>query len=282
MDCSTLTTPRANLVASINEAHSACCQAAGDALNHAMRCGDLLSEAKLGCQHGSWLTWLTENFDGSPRTARLYMQLSVNRDKIESKRQDLAVLGVEQAMQLVATPRLESNGTVHVSQNTGAQEWYTPPDIIDAARACLGGIDLDPASSDAAQQTVQATTYFTIDDDGLAQDWKAKTVWLNPPYASGVIDKFIDKLCESYQAKSVRTAIVLVNNATETKWFQLLASQATSICFPASRVKFLDTDGDPTGAPLQGQAIIYLGTAPKKFQRSFSRFGVITGMEGQQ
>ncbi len=55
---------------------------------------------------------------------------------------------------------------VHVSANSGCQEWYTPPEILDAARKVLGGIDTDPASSAQAQTLVQAGVYFDRDIDG--------------------------------------------------------------------------------------------------------------------
>lgn len=34
--------------------HEACCRAAGEAISHAMNCGDLLRLAKAGCEHGAW------------------------------------------------------------------------------------------------------------------------------------------------------------------------------------------------------------------------------------
>lgn len=65
----------------------------------------------------------------------------------------------------------------HVSHNSGENEWYTPAEFIEAARRVMGEIDLDPASSDIAQETVKANKYYTIDDDGLEQEWSGR-VWI--------------------------------------------------------------------------------------------------------
>jgi ParB family chromosome partitioning protein len=161
----------------------------------------------------------------------------------------------------------------HVSRNSGYDEWYTPPEYIDAARQVLGTIDLDPASSDIAQQTVQATTYFTIETDGLSRPWSGK-VWMNPPYGTELISEFVSKLCTHFDAGDVPEAIVLVNNATETSWFQSLAKRAAATCFPSRRIRFLRPDGD-TNSPLQGQALCYLGENPTNFAEVFREFGCI-------
>jgi hypothetical protein len=158
----------------------------------------------------------------------------------------------------------------HVANNSGDNEWYTPKEYIEAARQVLDEIDLDPASNPLANDIVQAATFYTAEDSGLEKDWYG-TVWMNPPYESGLIGQFAEKLCDSYASGNVTSAIVLVNNATETRWFQSIAEQASAACFPKGRVKFWHPR--KVAVPLQGQAILYLGPNPDEFARAFSQFG---------
>lgn len=93
-----------SLVEQLNAEHRACLAAANDALQHAMRCGDLLIEAKAGVPHGEWQRWLADNFDGSTRSAQVYMRLAGNREVLESKNADSALLSIDGAMRLLASP----------------------------------------------------------------------------------------------------------------------------------------------------------------------------------
>jgi hypothetical protein len=93
---------------------------------------------------------------------------------------------------------------------------------------------------------------------------------MNPPYASELIGRFVDKLVS--ELPNIEQAIVLVNNATETEWFNKLVDKATMVCFPKSRVKFYMPDGK-TGAPLQGQAILYFGDNASAFSNEFRNKG---------
>jgi len=162
----------------------------------------------------------------------------------------------------------------HVSHNSGNNEWYTPPEYIRAARQVMGSIDLDPASSEIANRSVGAATFYTVEDDGLQHDWQGR-VWMNPPYASHLIGQFADKLAGHVQRGDVSEACVLVNNATETGWFNTLLDVASCACFIRGRVKFIDQWGNPSGAPLQGQVVLYIGPGAGAFERAFSGFGTV-------
>ncbi len=171
-----------------------------------------------------------------------------------------------------ATGTEKAGLAAHVSANTGVPEWYTPPVYLEAARAVLGKLDLDPASSQTAQRSVRATQFYSLADDGLSKRWKG-SVWLNPPYTGGIVDKFVEKLCEHFLCGDVKAAILLTNNATETAWYQPAAQVAACVCFPKGRIRFIDEHGEPGGAPLQGQSFLYFGREKAKFCGEFSEFG---------
>lgn len=163
----------------------------------------------------------------------------------------------------------KSLGKPHASQNTGENEWYTPKKYIDAALKTMGSIDLDPASTELANQIIKATKIFTKENSGLDKPWHGN-VWLNPPYAQPLMTSFCDKLLE--ELSNISQACVLVNNATETSWFQKLVIASSSHCLIKHRIKFLDVDGN-AGAPLQGQIILYFGSDLDKFNDNFNIFG---------
>ena len=142
------------------------------------------------------------------------------------------------------------------------------------ARDFLGTIDLDPASSEVANYEIGAGTYYTAEDDGLTKPWAGR-VWMNPPYSSELIGKFVTKLCDHIVAGDVTAAAVLVNNATETAWFQELLQHAHHLCFPDRRIRFLNEDNEPVGSPLQGQAILGFGGEPAAFKYAFEPFGAV-------
>lgn len=171
-------------------------------------------------------------------------------------------------------PEWGSNTGPHVAQNSGENEWYTPPEFIEAARAVMGGIDCDPASSAIANKTVKAEKFYTAEEDGLDKEWGPR-VWMNPPYAQPLIAEFSEGIASRFESGEIQQACVLVNNATDTGWFQRMMLAGNAVVFIRTRVRFLDPDGNPSGAPLQGQCVIYFGENKEEFYNEFSRFGIV-------
>ena len=120
-------------------------------------------------------------------------------------------------------------------------EWLTPPSIIKA----LGPFDLDPcAPVDRPWDT--ATRHFTIEDDGLSQQWKGR-IWLNPPYGRQM-RPWLSRLA----AHCDGIALVLARVETET-FFRHVWPVADAILFLRGRLNFYDVDGirsdNDCGAP---------------------------------
>jgi hypothetical protein len=159
-------------------------------------------------------------------------------------------------------------------------EWYTRPKYIEAACLVMDGIDLDPASCAAANEIVKATRYFTEKQNGLLQEWKARSLWFNPPYArtatyhSG-IRHWVEKALQSYQSGDIEQAILLLTTEVNAQWFQPLWEYP--ICFADHRVKFLAPVLDPRGVynHMFGTCFVYLGPHEERFAEVFSQFGRI-------
>jgi phage N-6-adenine-methyltransferase len=156
---------------------------------------------------------------------------------------------------------------------TGENDWHTPDDILDLARAVLGVIDLDPASSDKAQLSVQAKEYFTAEDSDLDKEWYGR-VWLNPPYAAPLIRQFVSKLVNEYQSGRVSAAIMLTHNYTDAAWFHVAAPAAEAVCFLRRRVKFIDAFGKEA-SPTQGQVLFYFGEDEQRFIEVVQPHGLV-------
>jgi ParB family chromosome partitioning protein len=163
-------------------------------------------------------------------------------------------------------------GKAHVSHNSGNGEWYTPPEYIEAARRVMGGIDCDPASSAKANEWIKAKVFYTAEQDGIFYPWHGR-VWLNPPYSRSLITLFTQTLVRHIDDGTVTEAVVLVNNATETRWFQYLVCEAACACFARHRIRFIASDGETKSSPLQGQIFLYFGPNVDAFAREFSEFG---------
>jgi phage N-6-adenine-methyltransferase len=229
----------------------------------------LAKKDRLG--HGQWLPWLAAHRDDLGFSERASQWLMAGSKWLAANPQLTTDLNETTALEI--SRRFWGNLKVRGTQGTGNNEWWTPEDIIEAARVVLGAIDLDPASTPDANAIVRAARIFTKQDDGLKHDWHGR-VWLNPPYAQPLIDEFVSKMVAEYEAGRVTAGIMLTHGYTSSAWFHKAVSAADLICFTCSRVKFYQPDGT-IAAPTQGQAIFYFGPDTGLFARVFDEVGIV-------
>jgi ParB family transcriptional regulator, chromosome partitioning protein len=179
-----------------------------------------------------------------------------------------------------------SREALHLSESV---EWYTPPHILEAVRRLLGQIDLDPASCYEANQTVHATRYFSAQHDGLARIWYGR-VFLNPPYGKlgnrSWQEIWSQKLVDEFEEGRVVSAVLLVNAATETQWFQALGRRYP-ICLINGRIKFKEPSArirerlakgqKERDNPTHGSALIFFGRHHGTFHAVCNELGIAAG-----
>jgi phage N-6-adenine-methyltransferase len=151
---------------------------------------------------------------------------------------------------------------VHFSSETDKHN--TPRWLVERVRDCLGGIELDPATD--ASNPCQAMRFYTPVEDGLAQPWIARTVYMNCPYGRQ-IKQWICKLVEEYLQGNTREAIALVPARTDTGWWA--AIKDVPALFVKGRLHFNEEEN---GAPFPS-ALLYFGPYWWKFRAAFGDIG---------
>jgi phage N-6-adenine-methyltransferase len=210
----------------------------------------------------------------SDPTVATYRKVHDHAEKIDDYYEEASKDEGETEMSLSGFIRyVASDGNLKSHQNKGVIEWYTPAEYIEAARAVMGSIDLDPASNRIAQKVVCAGEFYTKDDDGLALEWRG-TVFLNPPFQASLAKPFISKLCESHKSGAVPQAVLLTNNNTDTAWWHEAAECCACICFTKGRINFYSPAGE-IAQPTNGHTLFYFGGRAAEFSKVFAAFGLI-------
>jgi hypothetical protein len=167
-------------------------------------------------------------------------------------------------------------------------EHYTPPEIAEAARAAMGGIDLDPASCALANKVIQARAFCSSAQSGLDVPWtlegKASRVFLNPPGGKLRRDTFEAmpadggpglsaaavwwwKLIDEYRAGNVEQAIFLcftLNVFQNSQEYDYPAPYSFPFVVPSSRLRFWsERQAIGKGSPQHCNAIVYLPPSPE-------------------
>ena len=153
--------------------------------------------------------------------------------------------------------------------STYSDEWYTPSMIIEAARECMGQIDLDPASCKAAQRTVKATQYFTAKDDGLVQPWSGR-VWCNPPFSCKAL------WCQRLVEYAGPWIALLPNTGFDARAVQAVIEVVDVILLVARRLAFWQADNpDGKAGNVTGSVVFGRGVDVGRFVAAYRPYGHI-------
>jgi hypothetical protein len=200
------------LAAEINAEHYAFVGTFRKAVEHGIRAGELLAQAKEQCPHGTWLPWLEENFDGSARTAQEYMRLYRYRDKIRAKTRDSAQLSISGALRELASPKGEPAAFEVVSESK-----YVDPEHAARTTEFIVERVVRPSSKPPTTPTIQIPVRERMaePDDGLESSEKQGEVVENGGglqqsyYVSQVIDLLENDLFDRSDQKLVARLLYL-------------------------------------------------------------------------
>jgi phage N-6-adenine-methyltransferase len=122
--------------------------------------------------------------------------------------------------------------------SSNSVEYPTPPELFAALDAEFG-FTLDPR---ATLENAKCSTYFTAEDDGLAQPWAPHVVFCNPPYGAQSTGRWVRKAFE--EARRGATVVLLIPARVDTRWWHDCCSKG-EIRFLRGRVQFVNGGASP-------------------------------------
>lgn len=134
--------------------------------------------------------------------------------------------------------------SIHFSSKTDSHA--TPQYIYDGLDAEFG-FDLDPC---AIAENAKCSVFYSAEQDGLKQNWKQSTVFMNPPYGRA-ISAWMKKAFES--SLHGATVVCLVPARTDTNWWHSYAMRG-EIRLLRGRLKF---GGAEHNAPFPSAIVVF-------------------------
>lgn len=127
--------------------------------------------------------------------------------------------------------------------------WANPQSFFDELNTEFH-FTLDPCATKA---NAKCNKFYTIDEDGLQQDWKGEVVFCNPPYGK-MISSWVRK-CSQESKKPNTTVVALLPARTDTRYFHdYIYGKAKEIRFIKGRLKFGDSKNS---APFPSMVVVF-------------------------
>lgn len=119
------------------------------------------------------------------------------------------------------------------------EDWCTPQWLFDQLDAEFH-FTLDPCCTDKSAKCEQ---HYTLETDGLKQNWGGQSVFCNPPYG-GKIREWCRKSWDETR-KPNTTVVMLIPCRTDTVHFhEYIIGKADEVRFFRGRLKYTDEDGN--------------------------------------
>lgn len=158
-----------------------------------------------------------------------------------------------------------------ISPRQSIQDYFTPPELVDAAREAMGDVDLDAASHPIANRKHRIPDYFHVNRSAFDNDWYGR-VWLNPPYGHNLPwFECIQKYLESGAVEQLCMLSPMWAFTTEIAKPIMRMSTATVLLSPTP--KFWGNSEGRTGRN-DPHAIVYFGDRIDEFLRAFAPHGI--------
>lgn len=151
------------------------------------------------------------------------------------------------------------------------QDFFTPEDIVDAARVAMAGLDLDAASHPLANRRHRITDYFHINRSAFEHPWKERT-WLNPPYGNNA--PWFDRILDQIDCGNVRQLCMLSPVwAFTTDIARPFMRRCSAFVLLVPTPKFWGNSENRTGTN-NPHMIAYYGDRKAEFLNAFAEYGV--------
>lgn len=114
-------------------------------------------------------------------------------------------------------------------------DWETPQELFDELNNEFH-FTLDPCAN---SNNYKCKNYYTLQEDGLKQNWAGHRVFCNPPYGRKVYAWV--KKCYEESLKDNTIVVLLINSRTDTKYFHefLYKKPNVELRFLKGRLKFV-------------------------------------------
>jgi len=127
--------------------------------------------------------------------------------------------------------------------------WATPQDFFDSLNDEFN-FTLDPCAN---PQNAKCSKFYTLENDGLKQNWGGETVFCNPPYGRAIKDWV--KKCYEESLKPNTKVVMLIPARTDTIYFhQYIYNKAKEIRFIKGRLKFGESKNS---APFPSMVVVF-------------------------